>query len=124
MRLGGHSLTDLLLAMSERGLVWAEVKRDANGSGRNVYYSRAGTHGPPPAPKQPSTKAAKRPTPPAGRPDDSTQLALDVPPGSRREDLLKKAVAELDSKRRGQLLSPAHLGAILNCRDRWGWWMG
>lgn len=119
-RLGGHSITDLLLAMSERGLVRTETRKDPNstGSGRNVFYSQAAARPPPPA-VRPQDPGPHRP-PPAAKQAASQRLAQDVPRGSRREALLVKAVAELDSRKieRGQLLSPANLGEILNSRDR------
>ena len=120
-RLGGHSITDLLLAMSERGLVRAQTRKDPNstGSGCNVFYSRAVARPPPPAVRPQDPRPPPRP-PPAAKQAGGQWLAQDVPPGSRREALLVKAVAELDSRKieRGQLLSPANLGEILNSRDR------
>ncbi|PRW44554.1 glucose-6-phosphate dehydrogenase [Chlorella sorokiniana] len=118
-RLGGHSLIDLLMEMSDRRLAGMEIRRDPRNQQQLVYYSRAGARPPLPAVRPPDTKAPPRPQPAALR-SDTSQLVQDVPPGSSREALLVQAVAEQDSRKPGQLMSPANLGEILNRRDR-GW---
>lgn len=101
--MGRHSLTNLLLAMSHRGLVRAEVRPDPNdrSGGSNVFYSRA------PA----------RMAPPAAKPSSSKRVAKDVPPGSRREALLVQAIEQ--SCQPGEERQGGDLGKALAALDRW-----
>ena len=116
-RLGGHSITDLLLALSERGLVRVKFRGHPHGS-MNAFYSRASGPIPQPAAKSAHARADERPPAPVPAASaDRSRLAADVPPGSRREALLVQAVE--NSCPAGQERQGGDLGIALGRLDRW-----